>query len=144
MNLLHMERVVLISVLLAALPKYAIYLSPLRSLGAVGYFHPASIMMNLLAILFIVSPLMAAYLHFRRRPSRFFWLAAFVVPAMTFGVVPVPFAETLYTDNVERNTIAIWVVNLIYFLVVAYLYLIQRKSNSDVNANEKTIDRQIS
>src|SRR5690606_31755325 len=111
-----------------------------RSFGAVGYLHPASVVTNVLAILFILSPLMAAYLHFRKRFSRFFWLAAFAVPAFMFGVMPIPFAEKLYSDNVQVNTIAIGVVNLLYLLVVACLYYLQRRNNSDKNNGDIVLE----
>lgn len=140
-QLLLIEKILLVFVLLSALPKHAIYLSPFRSFGAVGYLHPASVVTKLLAMLFIICPLMAVYYHVRNRSARFFWLAAFAVPAFMFGVIPIPFAERLYTDNVEANTIAIAAVNFLYFIIVAYLYYLQRKYSSNVNAPKELMDK---
>ena len=123
MNLIKLSQVVIVLTLFTAISKYGVYKFPFTSYGMIGSFEPYWIAHNLLSFLFILSPLIAAYYFFIRKNKKcFFWLALFAIPAFIFGIVPIPFANYLYTSNIHLNTVFIAIIDLAFIGLCWYLY----------------------
>jgi hypothetical protein len=112
-------RVLLCLVLMTALPKYEIYTFPFLNMQNVSIIVLLIYSMN---ILFILAPLLALYMHVKAIRFQYVWLGIFAIPAFLFGVMPIPFATYLYSDNHFINTIFIGIFNVVLIVVSGFLF----------------------
>ena len=122
MNITRITQITIGLTLITAISKYGIYTWPFRTLGHDGFFHPAIMGSNLLSILFILSPILAAYFYRQNNNVCYFWLGLFALPAFMFGVVPIPFANYLYTDNTQINGVFIAMIDIALVAISWFLY----------------------
>ena len=117
--------------LLAALLAYGVWTMPFRHFGLLGSDHPLVIATGLLAVLFLVLPLIGLWGMFKKKRSGYLALAAFPIVAFTFGVTAVPFVKHFYGAPSQANTVIIAVINIL--VVVAALWLFARQSQNGSN-----------
>jgi hypothetical protein len=101
-------RVLLCLVLMTALPKYEIYTFPFLNMQNVSIIVLLIYSMNILFILAI--------------RFQYVWLGIFAIPAFLFGVMPIPFATYLYSDNHFINTVFIGIFNVVLIVVSGFLF----------------------
>ncbi len=129
MNLTKATQITIGLTLFTALSKFGIYTWPFRTFGQDGYYHPAMVGTNLLSILFLVGPLLAVYFYRKKSNACYFWLASFAVPAIMFGVIPIPFANHLYTSNIQLNTVFIAIIDIGFVILCWRLYRVNKARN---------------
>lgn len=123
--------VIAILELLSALPFYGIYTMVIRFYGATNYWTPLLIGTSLLGLAFLVLPLLAVIGLWKDWRSSYLWMGLYPVVAFLFGVVPVPFANYLYTDNSALNTVFIGIANLCVVILAIWLFLQTRASSNN-------------
>lgn len=122
----RITRIAIIVPLVSAITTYEIYTMPFRYFGTDNYWHPAILAGNILAILFLLSPLLALFFYKKKSNACYFWLGFFALPAFAFGATPIPFLDHLYSNDHVQNTIVIASINIIYVCGVCYLYAINK------------------
>lgn len=123
--------------LVSAITAYEIYTMPFRTFGNDGYFHPAVFAGEILAILFLLSPLLALFFYKKKSNACYFWLGFFSLPALLFGATPIPFLDHLYSNNHVQNAIVIASINIIYVCGVCYLYTINKLNRQNHESTNK-------
>ncbi len=96
---------------ITAISKYGIYTLPFRTFGMLGYWHPLSVIGNLMSVIFVIAPLLSAYSFYKKKRQWHLWTSLFLLVAFFFGVVPIPFADYFYSEIPNLNSIFIAVVN---------------------------------
>ena len=107
----------------SALVVWPIYTFPFRTIGSGGYWHPAIIATNLLALSFLVIPVLGLLGVINGWRTRYIWLAISPIVFLLFGSVPLPFASHFYSDNHQLNSVIILVINIATIALVTWLYL---------------------
>ena len=131
MNQALLARLVILSTVIVAVTRPAIYTWPIRTIGMEGWLEPVAIAGSLMAVLFIASPILAAVLFLMGKRVCFIWLGLFGFAAFTFGVTPIPLVQYLYTENVALNSVFIGAANLGLVLLAAYLYIVSKSLKRD-------------
>lgn len=122
MKISHITQITIGLALITAITNYGVYTWPFRTLGDESFFYPPMIGTNLLAILFIISPVLSIYFYRKNKNACYFWLGLFAFPAFMFGIAPIPFANHLYTNNPQLNTVFIAIIDIAFVFFSWYLY----------------------
>lgn len=135
MNSSRLTKITLFLVLLTAIGNYGVWTMPFRSMGHEGFWHPASVAFQGLAILFLASPLLSLLFYMKQSSATYFLLGVFAIPAFMFGYTPIPFGHHFYTKNVHLNTVLIAIVNLgLVFFAIRRLRLLGRRKTAPFSA----------
>ena len=136
-TLMNIKRIAIIFAaieLVTALTKYGIYTMPIRFYGMEGYWSLPSLGTNLLGILFLALPITAIISLLKGKNIGFLWMGLFPIVAFVFGVVPIPFANYLYSSNVNINTVFIAIINILAVTISLWLYRSMKvRSNKKFN-----------
>jgi len=120
--------------LITAVSIYQIYTLPFRIYGGDNYWSLPILGTNILSLLFLLIPILAFILILKNKAVGFLFLGLFPVVAYIFGVIPIPFANYLYTSNPELNTIFITIIDIMAIILALWLYLsIKKRSNKVSN-----------
>lgn len=117
--------------LLSALPWYGVYTSPIAFYGSSGYWSALSLGTNLLAIFFLLLPILAVVGLLSGWRTAFLWMGLYPVVAFLFGVVPIPFATHLYSSDKMLNTYLIGAIDILAVLITCWLYWSSRKRSNN-------------
>ena len=121
-----------------ALSYPAIYVLPFRVFGTVGYWAPISLATNVLALMFLLLPLLGLAGVLKGWRLTVIALGLWPAVAFVFGVIPLPFGHLLYTENPAANTVVIAVADLLLLAAVAWLAIATRpRSNNTVETDAR-------
>lgn len=110
--------------LVTALTKYGVYTWPFKMLFGDAYvdWSAVQILVTTNQIMFLLLPFMAVVLFLKKSKFAYLYAALFPLSAFIFGIVPIPFANYLYSSNVHINSIFIAIVDLGAVYLVWWLY----------------------
>ena len=121
-----------------ALSYPVIYLLPFRVFGTAGYWTPISLATSVLALMFLLLPLLALAGVLKGWRLAVIALGLWPAVAFVFGVIPLPFGHLLYTEDPAANTIVIAVADLLLLAAVAWLAIAKGpRSNNTVEADAR-------
>ena len=134
MNRALVARLAILSTVVVAVTRPAIYTWPIRTIGMEGWLEPLAVAGSILAVLFIASPILAAVLYAIGKRVCFIWLGIFGFVSFAFGVTPIPLVQHLYTENVALNSVFIGGANIVLVVLAAYLYIVNKHLQGDAQA----------
>lgn len=115
-----------------ALTKYGVYLMPIEMLLDFHYIDwtPTLMIVSALQLSFLMIPFLAFVSFLLKSRLTYLWLALFPIIAFVFGIVPIPFANHLYTSNVHLNSVFIGIIDILAAYVAWRLYKKDVRSNN--------------